>query len=239
MKAQIGLNRFVSLGGLAPNYGAYFGLASINHNGVPMPAAWITRLQQDFGANLNPVTFDGITPNTPNGHFFLQDVLGQRPEVLERLGVALAVVPHGMVLPGQQEAPAEKRLQLLYTSAANDLYRLPHPAPYFEAAENCEIQPLSRTALRTNCRTPATLIRRELMLPGWHVRINGQEAALGYEENLFQRVTLPNGPANIRFSFTPPGMAWGWAGLMFGLALLGLGFRRGRNVENPCAILAK
>ncbi len=232
MKAQIGLNRFVSLGGLAPNYGTYFGLASINHNGVPMPAAWIARLQHDFGPNLNPVTFDGITPNTSNGHFFLQDVLGQKPEVLERLGVVLAVVPHGMALPGQKEAPAEKRLQLLYSSAANDLYRLPHPTPYFEAPENCEIQPLSRTALRTNCRMPATLIRHELMLPGWHVRINGQEAALGYEENLFQRIALPNGPADIRFSFTPPGMAWGWAGLVFGLALLGLGFGRGRNAEN-------
>lgn len=156
-------------------------------------------------------------------------MLGQKPEVLERLGVVLAVVPHGMALPGQQEAPAEKRLQLLYSSAANDLYRLPHPTPYFEAPENCEIQPLSRTALRTNCHTPATLIRHELMLPGWHVRINGQEATLGYEENLFQRVALPNGPAEIRFSFTPPGMAWGWAGLVFGLALLGLGFGRGQR----------
>lgn len=70
VQRELGLQRFVTMGVIAPNYGAYFRLPSLNHNGVPMPAAWIARMQRDFGPDVDPVTFDGITPNRPGCQFF-------------------------------------------------------------------------------------------------------------------------------------------------------------------------
>ena len=224
VQRELGLQRFVTMGVIAPNYGAYFRLPSLNHNGVPMPAAWIARMQRDFGPDVDPVTFDGITPNRSGGQFFLTDTLAKRPEVFEKLGVALALVPHGFPLPGSEALAPENRLKLLYTDATADVYRLPHAAPYFEAGSGCHVQAASQTEVRTDCAAPSFLIRRELMMAGWTARVNGQTVVPVFEDGLFERILLPAGQAEVRFSFTPPFMVWGWAGFVAGLVLLGLGF---------------
>ncbi|WP_246856560.1 hypothetical protein [Acetobacter vaccinii] len=236
LQREIGLNRFVSLGVLPPNYGAYYGLASINHNGVPMPAAWIARLQRDFGADLDPVTFDGIT-STRQGHTFLANALAH-PARLEQLGVALAVVPHGTVAEGWQALPVQDRPVLIYSSGANDLYRLAHPAPYFDGGPDCKVTSVGRDTARVLCARPATLIRRELMLPGWTASINGRQVVPGMQDGLFQRLSLPAGQVEVHFAFTPPGLCWGWFGFCAGLLLLAFGFRPHRADGRSALTLA-
>ncbi|GAN68746.1 glycosyltransferase family protein [Acetobacter orleanensis] len=229
VQRELGLQRFLSMGVIAPNYGAYFRLPSLNHNGVPMPSAWVERMQHDFGPDVNPVTFDGITPNRPDGQFFLAETLAKRPEIFEKLGVALALVPHGFPLPGSEALAPENRLKLLYSDASADVYRLPHAAPYFEAGAGCSVQAESRTQVRTQCAAPSFLVRRELMMAGWTATLNGHSVVPMFEDGLFERILLPAGQADIRFNFTPPFMVWGWADFMAGLALLGLGFAKKRT----------
>lgn len=216
MQQTLGFNRFVSLGSLTPNYGAYYGLASINQNGVPLPKAWVERLRHDFGPNVDPKSFDGITPITPEGRFFLAPTLATDPGLFERLGVALAVVPHGADI----FVPARGRMELIYSNDTNDLYRLPHPAPYFETRPACAMQVIDREHVHLQCSEPAVLVRRELMMPGWHVRLNGASLVPRSEESLFQQMNVPAGVSAVSFYFTPPGMMWGWIGCVMGLICL-------------------
>lgn len=237
VQRELGLQRFVTMGVIAPNYGAYFRLPSLNHNGVPMPSAWIERMRHDFGPDVDPVTFDGITPNRPGGQFFLAETLAKRPEVFEKLGVALALVPHGFPLPGSEALAPENRLKLLYTDQTADVYRLPHAAPYFETGPGCSVQAENQTEARTTCAAPSFLIRRELMMSGWTASVNGQTVVPVFDDALFERIPLPAGQAEIRFSFTPPFMQWGWAGFLAGLVLLGLGFVGGKRTRGEVVML--
>lgn len=242
VQRELGLQRFVTMGVIAPNYGAYFRLPSLNHNGVPMPSAWIERMRRDFGPEVDPVTFDGITPNRPDGQFFLAGTLAKRPQVFEKLGVALVLVPHGFPLPGSEALPPEQKLKLLYSDQTADVYRLPHAAPYFEAGPGCTVRAESQTIAHTVCAAPSFLIRRELMMSGWTARVEAvktQTVVPAFDEALFERIPLPAGPADIRFSFTPPFMAWGWAGFLLGLLMLGAGFVGGRPMRGEVVALRR
>ncbi|MBV1837252.1 hypothetical protein [Acetobacter estunensis] len=225
MRELIGFTRFVSMGTIMPNYGAYYGLASINHNGVPMPMAWIKRLRRDFGPDVDPVTFDGITPQHPDGRFFVLPVLESHPEIFEKLSVSLVVVPHGVAF--QRTLPDSPTL--IYSSMANDLYRFPHPAPYFEAGNTCTADIWSRDHVRVKCSAASSLIRRELMMAGWTASLNGKITIPDTEDELFQRIKVPAGETDVTFSFSPPGMMRGWGGMAIGLMALGCSAVFGRR----------
>ena len=65
LKQHLGLQRFYTLGPLGPNYGAYFQIASINHNAVTIPANWIRYIESRLDANAvagNPSIFVGNFP---------------------------------------------------------------------------------------------------------------------------------------------------------------------------------
>ncbi len=97
LRAHLGLQRFVTVGPVRPNYGAYFRLASINHNMVPVPRAWIDTIQATIDPNVDPPTFDGARPGVPGGEPAILRRLIEHPEAFERLGVAYALLPHGLL----------------------------------------------------------------------------------------------------------------------------------------------
>ncbi|UMM07610.1 YfhO family protein [Gluconobacter frateurii] len=99
LREETGLQRFVTIGPVEPNYGAYLGIASINHNAIPTPKAWIQRLRQDFGSKVDSVTFNGSYPFTESGDAFLETFLARRPELFATLGVSALLVPPGHGLP--------------------------------------------------------------------------------------------------------------------------------------------
>src|SRR6185503_3609667 len=41
LQANLGIQRFFTLGPIQPNYGAYYGIASINHNYLPVARHWV------------------------------------------------------------------------------------------------------------------------------------------------------------------------------------------------------
>jgi uncharacterized membrane protein YfhO len=67
------------------------------------------------------------------------------------------------------------------------------------------------------CTHAATLLRRELYVPGWSVRVNGADVPL-VEQDIFQAVDLPAGESSVEFTYAPPGIAWAW--LMAGAGVL-------------------
>ncbi len=65
LRQNLGLQRFYTLGPLGPNYGAYFGLASINHIYAPQPESWVGYIHDDLDPGANLTSFNGYEPPHP------------------------------------------------------------------------------------------------------------------------------------------------------------------------------
>jgi hypothetical protein len=103
-----------------------------------------------------------------------------------------------------------------------DVWKLPRPTPYFEAA-GCQLTPISRERLTAICAAPATLRRLELIWPGWRARIDGAPAEI-VADDIFQTVSLPAGRSKIAFRYAPPWINAAWAACAAGAAILLAGF---------------
>lgn len=64
LQQHLGLSRFYTLGPIAPNYGSYFHLASINHNDLPIAANWVRYVREQLDTYLDPVNFTGTAPRS-------------------------------------------------------------------------------------------------------------------------------------------------------------------------------
>lgn len=133
------------------------------------------------------------------------------------------------------------RPQRVYRDSVLDIYRLPHPAAYFQAS-GCRVAAGSRTRATTDCPQPARLIRLETALPGWHATVNGKPVQITEAEGLFQSVPLPAGPSTVRFRYTPRYFAlivtgfWiGVWGLLGWFILPGLRRRIGAKRQPPAS----
>jgi len=62
LRQHLGWERIYTFSPLAPNYGAYFRLASINHNAVPIPANWVEYIRQSLDPAIDPHIFIGYFP---------------------------------------------------------------------------------------------------------------------------------------------------------------------------------
>lgn len=94
LQAHVGLQRVYSLGPLAPNYGAYFQVAQINHNYLPISNDWLDYLRQHINPKINPIAFEGAggpigDPNSPLPIF----KTGTAP--YRELGVKYVLAPAG------------------------------------------------------------------------------------------------------------------------------------------------
>ncbi len=62
LQKNLGFHRFYSLGPVRSNYGAYFGIASINHNYLPVSQRWFDWIHANLDAYANPIVFNGDYP---------------------------------------------------------------------------------------------------------------------------------------------------------------------------------
>jgi hypothetical protein len=363
LRTHLGLSRFYTLGPVQPNYGAYFQIASINHNYLPVPQIWVNYVQNElfpfmnrtngvvflayFGpqygvsalyqhidnyekvgvryviansgqslvpAAIIPAGKDGNTPlpllagqsaevafaapaawkskksingvgvfqgnygNTANGNLAIKVcsathgcVAGSRPlsesqdnsvfsiplaqPLRVRPGEALTITfahvggnrPEALWLwpqapgyaqniTGPQGSEPGKALQLsleygdaaisgihkVYSDAVMDIWELPHPAPYYTVLRGqCTLSGESRNGVEAHCATPATLLRRELFMPGWTATVNGARVGVSVHEKIFQVLHLPAGNIMVRFRFAPPYVGYAWIAFWLGVAGLG------------------
>jgi hypothetical protein len=118
---------------------------------------------------------------------------------------------YGMALAG---------LRKVYADSVMDIWELPNPAPYFQVIQGgpCTFLSMQREDVTAECVAPATLLRRELYMPGWRVKVNGMAAAAVQQNGIFQSDTLPAGRSQVRYHFTPPYVEFGWAASLVGMA---------------------
>lgn len=216
LQNNLGLQRFYTLGSIAPNYGAYFNIASINHNYLPVPKLWGDWVQANLDPAIDPILFTGVSrpdPASPSPAAELQSHL----PAYEETGVKYVVAPVGLtVWTGNGPRPPK-----VYSDSLMDIYQLPAPKPYFQTMrEACALTIQSRTDITANCPVTATLVRRELFFPGWEARINGHPTPITEQNGLFQSIALPLGLSHITYAYAPPHIIWAWLLMWLGLVTL-------------------
>jgi hypothetical protein len=156
---------------------------------------------------------------------------GTRPLLLR---TALAP-PIGEQFVEPHDAPANRTLQLtvdygsalrgarqVYSDPLMDVWELPNPAPYFQVIDGgpCSLVAVAREVATADCSAPAVLLRRELYMPGWKLRVNGRTVEEVHQNGIFQATVLPAGHHHLDYCFTPPHMVAGWIASSVGLACL-------------------
>jgi hypothetical protein len=208
-------SRFFTLGPLQPNYGAYFGVASLNINDIPIPSAFAHYVKRRLDAVVDPTVFVGNSggfrsPFLPSAqHELLRNLAGYR-----NAGVTYVLTPAHQALP---QSP--NTLRLVYRSPSTWIYHLAGAVPYFTpTSPGCRLRIENREAVRLSCRTPAVLIRRETDLAGWSAQIDGRPARVRQADGFAQAVRVGAGAHRITFDYAPPNIGWGLLAFVAGCA---------------------
>lgn len=98
LKSHLGLSRFYSLGPIAPNYGSYYRIASINYNDLPVPSTFAQYENTRLNPNSGRITFTGTTLRNPLGPSPVQSLHKFLPNY-RWVGVKYLVVPSGTPNP--------------------------------------------------------------------------------------------------------------------------------------------
>lgn len=215
---HLGQERFYTLGPLAPNYGSYFGLASLAENDVPMPKSFNDYIVAHLDSNDQGTVFNGLNTADPAGPT-PEEELVQHLADYESVGVKYVVLPAGAASPVYHGMP----LKEVYRDDVAEIVELPHPAPLFGSlGRNCSVKARSATEATVDCREPSTIVYRQLSMPGWQAAVNGTPASPRAYGALFQAVDVPAGESTVEFEFTPPHATLAWVLFLVGLvALLG------------------
>ena len=112
LQRHLGLQRFVSWGSIQANYGAYWGIASVNYEYIPVPPDWREAVLRRLDPNAAVFAWRGQSPTGPDGRLLGgRDLLGLVP-AYQDMAVRYVVVRNG--LPGFEFAlPGGKRSALL------------------------------------------------------------------------------------------------------------------------------
>jgi hypothetical protein len=234
LKQHVGLDRFYTLGPIEPNYGAYYRVASINHNYLPIPANWVAYIKEHLDPYSDPVCFTGSyprsVPNAPDQAEVLRDNVAQYKEI----GVRYIVSPHSQnpfertsslsamnsgIKPSPQ--PNEEPPPRVFESSDMDIYELSGTKPYFDVINgNCALKAENRSAVSVNCSSETLLTRRELYYPGWKAHLHGKSIPIERYNDIFQAIKIPPGQYRITFSYTPTHIRATWALFLLGVLWL-------------------
>lgn len=214
LRGHLGRGRFFTFGPIQPQYGAYWRIASINDDDVPVPTRWTDYVNARLDPVVNALVFVGnfggdrqTSVPTP-----MQEFLAHVP-AYRQAGVSYVVSAPGQSLP--------RRFRLVLRAPTAWIYRLTGAATYFSTGSGCQVAAPARDRVRLVCRRPEVLIRRELAFPGWSARIDGRSTSIRTVDRTFQGIAVPAGTHAVTFDYSPPYMIWGLVGLLLGVAWLG------------------
>lgn len=214
LQQNIGLNRYYTLGPIAPNYGSYYRIASINQNDLPVPKRWSDYLNKNLDTNTDPILFIGYYRRDPNGATAFSEFVRNQNN-FRYVGVKYLVTTHMQLSVADIK---EANLTQVLSSKGVDIYSVADPENYFSLPSHCSIMGKeSRDQLVVKCSAPAKLIRKELWIRGWTAKVNGITKPIAIENNLFQKVELKQGISKIKFNYAPPFMLFGWLAFVCGL----------------------
>ena len=191
-----GLNRFISLGVLTPNWGAQFSLYEINAIDLPIPSSFTSYIHANLADSL-AVARKFTLPFTSTS----QDDVAAHLANYEALGVAYVLTTPKALDP----TLADKGLTLVAHDSRSNLYRLPQPAAFYSTElATCVISAATIDHVEVTCPAPTTLHRLELAMAGWSAHVNGADVALTSPNALTQSVAIPAGTSHVSFDYLPP-----------------------------------
>ena len=227
LQRHLGQYRFFTLGPIAPNYGSYFGIASVNNNDLPIPKLWAQYIHTHLYSNVSPILFTGFSLSNPNGQTPL-NAFETNIKSYEALGTKYLVAPSVFkIYKGQLERLGLKRVFMDDTTI---IFQLPQPLPLYSATGGCTIISYSTDAINLNCKQNAILVRRELYFNGWQVNINGSPAKIVKVNAIFQGVKISKGNNKVVFNYQPTDN--GAANLLVILGLVLVAIALTLNVNN-------
>ena len=217
LAGHLGQERFFTLGPLAPNYGSYFGLASLAVNDLPIPKTFDEYVNHHLDPNVAGYIFNGVNTADPSGPSAAEE-FEQHLSDYEAMGVKYVVLPAGASLPLYRGS----ELKEVYHDGVTEIAELPDPAQLFSSVGGkCFVRTRAATEAVVDCQKPSTLVYRELSMPGWRASVNGSSVTPRPYGSLFQAIDLPAGTSTVRFEFLPPFANVGAVLLLLGvLALL-------------------
>ena len=216
LQRNLGTQRFFTLGPIAPNYGSYWGISSLNSNDIPTEpfARYVNRHLDPY---VDPTVFVGNSgggrdPFAPSTAQELErNLAGYRAA-----GVSYVLTPAGQTLPGSSGS-----LSLVKRTPTTWIYRLAGAAPLLGAADpRCRVVTSGDTEARLSCPAATTVTYRETDLPGWSATVGGRVAPISRVDGVFQLVHVPAGDHTVRFSYVPPHIVWGGIAFLIGLLCL-------------------
>jgi hypothetical protein len=214
LQQNLGTSRFYTLHPIAPNYGSYFNIASININDLPLPENWANYIPKKLDDNAIPLVFTGYSRVDANGPTAL-DEFARNKKAYENIAVKYLVVDKGQV---SEQFKKEQGLELANASSGIEVYKLPNAKGYYETESSCSLTDQTRDTVTANCKTSTTLVRRELIMPGWSVKVNATQQNIKTKDEIFQSVVVPAGKSIVTFTYTPPLIGIGYTA--FGVALV-------------------
>ena len=239
LQANLGTERFATLGPIQPNFGSYFGIAEVNVNDLPVPSTYARYIRQHLDTNTDPLIFTGAVTADPAGQSPGQELTAHMASY-ENLGVKYVVVSAsgtdslGKPWPAPGQEPG---VRLVYHDAFARVYQLPSPAPLFSTSgSRCSVETQGWNAATVRCPSPARLVRRVLTFPGWRATVQGRGAPVRTAQGLFQEISLPAGTSSVRFTFAPPHAAVAELMAVVGVvAIIGIPLhtRRRRRAGSP------
>lgn len=120
LQTHLGLQRFYTLGPITPNYGAYWGVAQINHNYSPIPTIWTDHIRSRLDPTIyfDGITFDGSWPPPAQGQPSHASELVRNQTAFEDLAVRYVAAyagsrPFTAMSAGIEHETAAEPIQLL------------------------------------------------------------------------------------------------------------------------------
>lgn len=201
LQQHLGESRFLDFAVLYPNWGSQYSLNALNAIDLPFPQAFANLIS----TQLNP----GIA--TPRQYMVaggMTGIIEQENALVTHLAAYQAADVQYLLFPAV--APPSRALvhlgiKLVFADFRADIYRLPSTTPFFSSpSSNCTVSSTAVDRASATCKAPGTLVRSELMMPGWHAFVNGRSVPLTTTDGVYQTITLPPGTSNVTYSFLPP-----------------------------------
>jgi hypothetical protein len=204
LKQNIEESRFFSIDGIIqPNYGSYYGVASINTNNLPVPRKWDEFVMTKLNTNIpTSILFTGYSMADPNGTTNIEEFI---VNLHNYKTVSVKYLVTASNSPNVNDVIFEENnIKKVYEGPIADIYEIAGSASYF-SANNCELKSVSRDELASNCSSESELLRNELFFPGWNASIDGKSVDISYGgiNNIFQNIKLPAGRSVIKFKYWP------------------------------------
>lgn len=213
LQTHLGTSRFYTLGPIAPNYGSYWGIASVNVNDLPVPKKMSTFVFDELrprpgtpgakgtGRAFIPFWLGGQLPSARIQRVVLK-AYGQQQSAFRKAGAEYIVMTHGVAT---EATGAKYGLTRVFRDAKIEIWRDPKAAPYYSTSKNeCSIRTQSLSGVTLDCALPTTLLRRQLSSPGWTATVNGTTSTVvDTPDRLFQSIPVPAGVSTISYSYMP------------------------------------